>query len=61
MKRKRVKINLTFEANMDPVPGWGYDVKDWVRLVEGLGQAQMPHYHPTVKINEVETYEKEDQ
>lgn len=56
MKRKRVKINLTFEANMDPVPGWGYDVKDWVRLVEGLGQAQMPHYHPTVKINEVETY-----
>jgi hypothetical protein len=51
----RVKINLTFEADLDMVPGWGHYALDWVDLVRHRLAAEGSHYNPSVTINSVES------
>jgi hypothetical protein len=50
---RRVKINLTFSADLDGVPGWGHQPQDWVDLIrhELMRNA---HYRTEVEIHSVE-------
>lgn len=51
---RRVKITLEFEADLDPVPGWGNKPEDWVGLLE-RNIPHQPHYNSTCKVLQVET------
>ena len=54
MQKQRVKITLAFEADLDMIPGWGHEPKDWVAYVENCLSGNQ-HYHPTTQIVNVET------
>lgn len=49
---KRARIRLTFEADLDGVPGWGNQVEDWVNLVRSQ-LIQNSHYNPTIFFTSV--------
>ena len=49
----RVKIELTFEADLDMVPGWGYEPEDWVNYVTQNLMTNR-HYNPCVTVHKVE-------
>jgi hypothetical protein len=49
---QRVNILLTFSADLDRVPGWGYDPKDWVELVE-RELLKNSHYNTDVDVRSV--------
>jgi hypothetical protein len=48
----RVKIELTFEADLDMVPGWGYEPEDWVNYVTQNLMTNR-HYNPCVTVHKV--------
>ena len=50
---KRTKITLTFEVDLDMVPGWGRDPDDWVAYLERHAMLQK-HYNPTFTVLSVE-------
>lgn len=47
--KKRVIITLTFAADLDMVPGWGHQPKDWEDLVK-RELTRNSHYNPKVSI-----------
>ncbi len=49
MKKKRLRIKLEFETDLDMVLGWGYDPKDWIEYVK-IELSRQSHYNPKVKI-----------
>jgi len=48
----RPKSRLVVEIDLDPVPGWGNSPEDHRALVQRLLNDAVPHYHPTVVIEE---------
>ena len=50
MKRERVTILV--EVDLDPVPGWGNDPKDWVEMIQRNLDARVSHYNPVVKLSQ---------
>lgn len=59
MAAQRVKINLTFEADLDPVPGWGNKPEDWADYVKDRLSGN-GHYHPITTVLSVERIGPED-
>ena len=56
--KKRVEIKLKFSADLDAVPGWGYDPQDWVNYVNNALSRQS-HYNTKVDIESVDVSTKE--
>lgn len=50
---QRVAITLTFSADLDRMPGWGFDPKDWADLVEDTLTRQK-HYKPEVDLQQIQ-------
>jgi hypothetical protein len=46
MERERIQILI--EVDLDPIPGWGNNPNDYVRLLERLLADRIPHYNPVV-------------
>lgn len=46
------RIQILVEVNMDPVPGWGNDPFDYVKLIEKMLSDRIPHYNPVVTLLE---------
>lgn len=46
------RSRLTVEIDIDPVPGWGDNSDDHRALVQRLLDEAVPHYNPTVTIEE---------
>ena len=50
---KRTKIELTFEADLDISPGFGYSPEDWIKYI--LAELERnSHYNTKVTVNSVE-------
>lgn len=43
------RSRLLVEIDLDPVPGWGNEPEDHVRLVQRLLDDAVSHYNPTVR------------
>ena len=52
----RVKIELTFEADLDMVPGWGHEPEDWVNYV--TQNLMSSTYNSCVTVHKVEKERK---
>jgi len=35
-------------VRLNPIPGWGYNPRDFQRIIEEALLARAPHYYPTV-------------
>jgi len=46
----KVRVRLTVEVDLDPVPGWGNTAEDYRYLTQRLLDDAISHYHPTVTI-----------
>jgi hypothetical protein len=51
--KKRVEITLKFSADLDQVPGWGHEPKDWIDLVK-RELTRNDHYNTQVDMLKVE-------
>lgn len=51
------RARIVVEVNLDPVPGWGNNVQDWVNHVQGLMDRTVKHYNPEVHAFECERTE----
>lgn len=51
---KRERICILVEVDTDPVPGWGNDPQDYVKLIERNLNDQIPHYNPVVTLSPTE-------
>jgi hypothetical protein len=49
----RAKIQV--EVDTDQVPGWGYDPKDYVDLIQKYLNEVIPHYNPKVTLQTEKT------
>lgn len=56
---RRVRIEMTFEVDLDQVPGFGHETSSWVEYVVYRLEQGINHYHPTLKIRNVTTREDE--
>lgn len=45
---KRVRAAIIVEVDLDPVPGWGNSVEDYVALIQRQLDESIPWYHPNV-------------
>ena len=54
MKGKRATIIV--EVDLDQVPGWGYDPEDFAKLIRKNLEETVPHYNPSVKVTELDSY-----
>lgn len=50
MQRRRVKLEV--ELDLDPVPGTFHDEESAREQVEAMLRRTVPHYNPTVLIND---------
>lgn len=48
--KKRVKINLTFTADLDQVPGWGHTPEDWVKYLQTCEVMKQTHYNVAMDV-----------
>ena len=55
MKRKQSVIEV--KILLDPVPGWGHEAEDHVKLLEQSLNDAISHYKPEVKLLRVEERE----
>jgi hypothetical protein len=55
MKKERAFIHMTFSVDLDPVPGFGHQVEDWVSYVRSALADRNSHYNPKVEITETGT------
>ena len=46
------RSRLVVEIDLDPVPGWGDNADDHRALVQRLLDEAVPHYNPTVTVDE---------
>ncbi len=56
MKRKQSVIEV--KILIDPVPGWGHEPEDHVKLLQHQLNQQIPHYKPEVsliRVGEIES------
>jgi len=47
--KKRFKIVIEFEGDIDMVPGWGDNTADWVRMIARDFERQT-HYNTSAKV-----------
>jgi len=52
MKYRRSVIEV--KIRLDPIPGWGNDPEDHVKLLQQEIGRQIPHYKPKVKLRRTE-------
>jgi hypothetical protein len=50
--KKRAKITMTFEVDLDQVPGWGHDTSDWIALIRRDFDRQS-HYNTASEVVEI--------
>ena len=51
MKRKRARIVVEYEVDLDPVVGFGHTPDSWAKwIVKSPTLMQNKHYHPTARI-----------
>jgi hypothetical protein len=46
------RITIIVEVNTDDLPGWGNDPQDFVRMIQKLLDDRVPHYNPSVKLQD---------
>lgn len=59
---QRVESVIEVRILLDPVPGWGSEPEDHVKMIKKMLDDIVPHYLPTVALketNEVATYRDE--
>jgi hypothetical protein len=49
MRNSRVRFTIEFEANLDMIPGWGYEPEDWHQLATREFERQT-HYATSAKV-----------
>src|SRR6478735_10634894 len=57
---KRTRITLEIDVDLDPVPGNFHTAEQAERAIFGLLHMRIPHYDPTVKIQESKLEQAED-
>ena len=55
MKRKQSVIEV--KILLDPVPGWGHEAEDHVKLIQQTLDSQVKHYKPEVRLLRTEIRE----
>lgn len=46
----RERIQIIVEVDIDPIPGWGNDPQDYVKMLEKSLSDRIPHYNPRVML-----------
>ena len=52
---------IEVKIRLDPVPGWGHEPKDHVRMLESWLMDSIPHYKPKVRLLRVEEEQQNEQ
>lgn len=51
MKKERIRIFV--EVNLDPIPGWGHEPKDFVEHIQFTLNNAYSHYEPKVSFDQL--------
>jgi len=51
---KHQKSVIEVKIRLDPVPGWGNDPQDHMKMLEKYLNDTIPHYKPEVRIIKIE-------
>ena len=49
------KAVIEVKVDIDPIPGWGNNPKDYAELIQKHLNQTIPHYNPEVRLVKTET------